>query len=298
MSSLAQPDFIPKPSHPFGDLFLCVFLGNFCVAPLSSCFFYSLQLAASILHCFLRPVMGGACCSEAELAPHHSGEANEPYSTLDPTFPMFVVPMEEFLRMSGPPRPHQLLVKEGRAIIRQRGQTCIFLSHQWLAFIHPDPEGRQLLVAQKALEALIEGRLAVEVCPIFEAYNPKSELPHWDQRKECGMLRESFIWYDYFSIPQLQMDVPCLEESSSGHQLASAVSSNSSQHQPTESCGGFLEGLLERLLDRFLEAAVLLFGAAPWRYGSQWKWPLSSSEVLLGSSPRWLWETARRSARE
>ena len=69
-----------------------------------------------------------------------------------------------------------------------------------------------MLVARKALEGLLAGDLVVEVCTTVEAHSPKSELPQWDRATECALLSESFVWYDYCSIPQVHVDVPHPED--------------------------------------------------------------------------------------
>ena len=41
------------------------------------------------------------------------------------------------------------------------GMFVIFTSHQWLSSTHPDPQGQQMEVLQKALRGMIDGSLQV-----------------------------------------------------------------------------------------------------------------------------------------
>lgn len=151
--------------------------------------------------------MGAVGCLQAE--PWASeGDAFAPNPVW--AFPMYLVPMGELLKMDGPPRAHQQLLKEGKVAVWQRGSTCIFISHQWLSYTHPDPEGRQMRVLRSALQNLLLGDLAVEVDVYIEAVTSKSDLPRWGMAEQA-IVREAFVWYDYFCIPQVFPDSPSLE---------------------------------------------------------------------------------------
>ena len=157
--------------------------------------------------------MGGACCSMSELASHRgiSGDADETNASPDWSFPMCVVSVRDFLQMEGPPRTHQLLVQENKAVIWQKGFICIFISHQWLSHSHPDSSGKQMRVVRQAMQALLQGDVTVEVPCVMEAqaHSKTVQIPHWD-RQERVMLNEAYAWYDYYSIPQMRLDTPSL----------------------------------------------------------------------------------------
>ena len=125
---------------------------------------------------------------------------------------MYLVPVTEVLLMAGPPRAHQLLRQDGKVAVWQRGRICLFISHQWLSFRHPDPEGKQLQVLRGALEKFLSGDLVVQASPMMEAVLSKRDLPKWDTRSEKAVLREAWLWYDFFSIPQVELGSPCLED--------------------------------------------------------------------------------------
>ena len=123
---------------------------------------------------------------------------------------MYVLPIRELLQTDGPPRAHQLLLQEGKVVVWQRGRICIFLSHQWLCYEHPDPEGRQMQVVRRALKSLLSGDLIVEVDSQVEAMSAKSDLPRWDF-DDSARVHEALVWYDYSSIPQLFLEAPSLD---------------------------------------------------------------------------------------
>lgn len=140
---------------------------------------------------------------------------DEPISLTDWQFPMYLVPVMDFLSMSGAPRAHQLLLRDGQLHLWQRGCVTIFVSHQWLHYRHPDPEGEQMKVVRNALDKLVSGVLTIQVDPSMHLLAGE-DLPHWDPDRDGTALREAFVWYDYFSIPQVDLDVPSSEDTEQG----------------------------------------------------------------------------------
>jgi hypothetical protein len=57
---------------------------------------------------------------------------------------------------------HQSLMTQGKLVEIQPGMACIFVSHQWEAYQHPDPEKTQLKCLQRILQRLIAGELDVD----------------------------------------------------------------------------------------------------------------------------------------
>ena len=73
-----------------------------------------------------------------------------------------------------------------------------FVSHQWLAKHHPDPDSRQMRVLQGALKRLLTGSGFVQLDIMTEGFLPNAKpLPMKDFQT-----KPLFLWYDYFSIPQ------------------------------------------------------------------------------------------------
>jgi len=127
---------------------------------------------------------------------------NEPVHHM--SFPMWVVSVEDLLKMQGTPRNHQQLLSEGRLRHWQPGSCCIFVSHQWLATDHPDPCGHQLHILQEALRNLITGVATVENDPAREIF-----LKGQDKlvKDELAAISEGYIWLDWFGVPQLTVRV-------------------------------------------------------------------------------------------
>ncbi|CAE7472666.1 unnamed protein product [Symbiodinium necroappetens] len=76
----------------------------------------------------------------------------------------------------------------------------MFVSHQWLSPQHPDPQGEQLQVLQKALTNLISGKTSVCMSPAIEMYIGRGHVPSTEDFQSQPL----YIWYDYWSIPQGQ----------------------------------------------------------------------------------------------
>ena len=80
-------------------------------------------------------------------------------------FPMYVVRMEEFMKMTEA-RPHQTLRLEGIVtdfVFLEEYHIVIFVSHQWCSRNHPDPYFKQLGLLQRALKRIMDGTIKVEV---------------------------------------------------------------------------------------------------------------------------------------
>ena len=100
-----------------------------------------------------------------------------------------------------------------------RHQSCCLLCclSRWLSKHHPDPELKQFRVLQDALRHLLHKLTSVPVDPLTEVYVPTAEsLPLRDFQS-----KPLYLWYDYFSCPQLEQS----GESRSGSQLADAIDS-------------------------------------------------------------------------
>jgi len=76
----------------------------------------------------------------------------------------------------------------------------IFVSHEWLSWAHPDPEGEQLRVLCRVLEKLKEGGLNTEMDPFHMIlYKHKFMTKGKDWK---AMLKRTYLWVDWFSMPQ------------------------------------------------------------------------------------------------
>jgi len=76
----------------------------------------------------------------------------------------------------------------------------IFVSHEWLSWAHPDPEGKQLRVLCRVLERLKEGELDTEMDPFHTLiFKHKFTTKGKDWK---AMLKRTYLWVDWFSMPQ------------------------------------------------------------------------------------------------
>ena len=77
----------------------------------------------------------------------------------------------------------------------------MFLSHEWTGKDHPDPTFAQFSVFQDAMKHILLGRFShIELDYVTEALVPQSKpLPTREFRSA-----QLFLWYDYFSCPQLK----------------------------------------------------------------------------------------------
>lgn len=116
-------------------------------------------------------------------------------------YPMWVVPVAEVLRMTGPPPGHQQLLAEGILKKWRPGWTSIMVSHQWLGIQHPDIRGEHLSILQGALKNIISGK--VQVCSdiAFQFMGKNRSL----RKAEKAALSNAYVWLDWWSIPQVSL---------------------------------------------------------------------------------------------
>ncbi|CAE7697127.1 unnamed protein product, partial [Symbiodinium sp. CCMP2456] len=133
-------------------------------------------------------------------------------------FPMYTIPCELLLQMTTI-QPHEQLKAKGDVIIfdPKMGKAA-FVSHQWTAEDHPDPELKQLQVMKDAFRHLLHDTGIIPLDPVTEAYVPTAKHLSMQEFKS----RPLFIWYDYFSCPQLEHRE---NRSAEGTDLAKAISS-------------------------------------------------------------------------
>jgi len=110
--------------------------------------------------------------------------------------PMWLLKVEDVLRMTPRLLPHQVLKSQRLLVKWSPKMFAIFVSHQWLGFKHPDPNGEQLQVLQGILSNLIARKLKLgEDCTSQFMKGVLSE-------KEFNWIASAYIWLDYFSVPQ------------------------------------------------------------------------------------------------
>ncbi|CAE7193030.1 unnamed protein product [Symbiodinium natans] len=106
---------------------------------------------------------------------------------------------DEVLRMTGKLQPHQVLKADGLLVERAPEMFVIFVSHQWLGYRHPDPQGQQLAALQGILRNLMARRLKVESDITSQFYGKNYIL----SKAEHHQISEGYLWLDYLCVPQL-----------------------------------------------------------------------------------------------
>ena len=74
-----------------------------------------------------------------------------------------------------------------------------FISHEWVAKQHPDPEFMQMKVLQDVLRRLLTTSGSVPLDVITESFTRSARSISFEHFQS----RPLFLWYDYFSVPQL-----------------------------------------------------------------------------------------------
>ncbi|CAL1145700.1 unnamed protein product [Cladocopium goreaui] len=162
---------------------------------------------------------GGRLTSQASQA----ARAEAAFRRLDPethavgSFPMYVLSMEAFMNLTSA-KSHRDLQEEGLLVkYEEHLGNAIFVSHQWTGLKHPDPHFRQLSMLQKVMSQLLGSDRPVRSSILYLlalGYSQKIDPREW---REKPLL----IWYDFFSIPQLEMR----KASAAGTDLQNAVHS-------------------------------------------------------------------------
>jgi len=112
---------------------------------------------------------------------------------------MYVLPLEELFKMTEV-EPHESLLRQGILQVLHpaaKRETVVFVSHQWLSFRHPDPNGDQLRVLQGAFRRLLEGHEVSSSWKDYIVTGSRQTMGGWSER-----LKDAVVWFDYFSVPQ------------------------------------------------------------------------------------------------
>ncbi|CAE7280824.1 ANK2 [Symbiodinium natans] len=112
---------------------------------------------------------------------------------------MWVLRVSDLLEMFGPPPSHEELQRAKLLVEWRREFFTIFVSHQWLSTQHPDPDGLQLEILKKAVQNIIDGTVTVESDVVSQL---RQQLRRFSA-KERRQLANAYIWFDWFSIPQI-----------------------------------------------------------------------------------------------
>lgn len=114
--------------------------------------------------------------------------------------PMWVVHMQNLLKMKCL-QNHQELRKAGLIVECQATFLSIFVSHQWLGKGHPDKTGAQFKILQEALANIIDGFTKIELDLPMQFTGETTVLSSANREQ----LRNAYVWFDWFSIPQIEV---------------------------------------------------------------------------------------------
>ncbi len=150
----------------------------------------------------LTALLAMACCRSTKTALARYAEESRSDSSFEEVkvvHPMYTLPMEKFFLMTVV-RPHEELLSEGQLVEYSSDiGKSMFVSHQWLSDVHPDPHGEQLKVLQEALQNVISG--AVKALTHFTVELVRGRIHAFTSAELQA--QPIFIWYDFCSCPQL-----------------------------------------------------------------------------------------------
>ncbi len=141
-------------------------------------------------------------CGKPEVTPlaEYAKSLRQEAFELSQSFPMHVVSLKNILKMTEV-RCHQDLLRDGilDKMDAVRGKA-MFLSHQWVSNQHPDPDGKQFKAFQGAMSNLLSGSIVAQ--PGVLAAAVSKFLGFQSLRLPELSAITTFVWYDYFCIPQ------------------------------------------------------------------------------------------------
>eukprot|EP00438_Fugacium_kawagutii_P014372 Skav221712 [mRNA] locus=scaffold542:91634:93418:- [translate_table: standard] len=118
-------------------------------------------------------------------------------------YPMYTVPVKEVLKMEEV-RPHEALMEDDILVeFHSSMGKAAFVSHQWVSPWHPDPEFSQFKHLQGAMKKILTSPSVHRVHPhiMTEIGSPVGFVK--GIAIEDFRSKPLFVWYDYFSCPQI-----------------------------------------------------------------------------------------------
>lgn len=111
---------------------------------------------------------------------------------------MYTVGLDFFLQMTELKAHEEMMTSNLLVEFHEGLGSAMFLSHQWLADHHPDPNHEQLRVFQDAMRNLMSGVTRVTLPVAAELLFGRLPCPTADDFKA----KPIFVWYDYLCCPQ------------------------------------------------------------------------------------------------
>jgi len=156
----------------------------------------------------------------------------------DATYDMYLLGLSRMMKLFGSASDrkknahlcHQNLLRKGKLTRFEDlplGAFVMFISHQWNAFDHPDPSGRQLQTLCTVVRKLRDGVFkSVETSPFHVLVYKKNHTTPSSEWKQ--LLLNAYVWYDWFSQPQPTMEMDPVRRCEEKKQLDLAVKSMAS----------------------------------------------------------------------
>lgn len=128
--------------------------------------------------------------------------------------PMFLISVRRFLEIYGEGATsassshrlacHQVHLANGDLTTSDdvpMGSHIIFVSHEWLAWEHPDPDGVQTSVLCRVLQRFVDGDIGrIDMNPLHSVVYKHDYSMSAGEIQE--MMRTTYIWIDWISMPQ------------------------------------------------------------------------------------------------
>eukprot|EP00939_MAST-03C_sp_MAST-3C-sp1_P001710 g1710.t1 len=130
----------------------------------------------------------------------------------DMKYPMELISYDTFYQFYGPGgtkkrlEPHQVLKERGdlvswASICDDQETTIAFISHEWLAWDHPDKDNKQTHTLCEALRRLKEGKVdkvgMSQMHQLLYKQNVTTNTKEWPR-----ILKKTYLWFDWLSMPQ------------------------------------------------------------------------------------------------
>eukprot|EP00930_Biecheleria_cincta_P079663 TRINITY_DN6757_c0_g1_i1.p1 TRINITY_DN6757_c0_g1~~TRINITY_DN6757_c0_g1_i1.p1 ORF type:complete len:425 (-),score=62.22 TRINITY_DN6757_c0_g1_i1:965-2239(-) len=145
-------------------------------------------------------------------------QATPNHDTWKPLYPLYCMKVEDLLEMNWL-ESHEELLAKGTIVQYEPGMVVIFTSHEWLSRGHPDPYGDQFSVLQTFLKNAIEGNVRIQSYWMSFLYFNR------DESMDVSLIGSAYIWFDYFSIPQMKWITASDGSSSVNQDFVNAVNS-------------------------------------------------------------------------
>lgn len=111
---------------------------------------------------------------------------------------MWLVKIEDFMMMRGPPPPFEVLTHRDLLVDWRPGLFVIFVSHEWLGRDHPDEEGHVCHCLRMALANIMTESLIVD----YDCLAKSLGFSYILQKSVVEQMKTGYLWMDWMCLPQ------------------------------------------------------------------------------------------------